>query len=45
MITKTKRRKHPEYVLNEGRMRQIMIDIALDAGTGAATTRAAPRCT
>ena len=27
---KTKRRKNPEYVLNEGRMRQIMIDLGLD---------------
>ena len=25
-----KRRKHPEYVLNEGRMRQIMVDLGLD---------------
>ncbi len=27
---KTKRRKNPEYVLNESRMRQIMVDLGLD---------------
>jgi DNA gyrase subunit B len=27
---KTRRRKNPEYVLNEGRMRQIMVELGLD---------------